>query len=285
MPSPAPTLITLTISTYNRPAALDRVLSACMRQSDQDFEIVVADDGSTEATRDLVRDYRKRSTVPISHVWHPDDGFRLAEIRNKAIAQARGDYLIFLDGDCMPQRNFVAMHRALARPGAMLTGSRILLSERLTRRIESERLELSAFTAPSWIAARLRGDINKCLPLLLSSAALPGRRVDGFVWKSIKGCNMAAWTRDVVAVDGFDNSFTSWGHEDADFVARLHNAGIGRNKGFFATEVLHLWHREQPRDRESVNYQKVIRRLASGQAKALRGLAECRADTSTVVNP
>ena len=276
-------LVSIIVSTYNRPAALDRVLLACTRQDDARYEVIVADDGSKQPTRELVERHRARSRVPLIHVWHPDDGFRLAEIRNKAVNAAHGDYLVFLDGDCIPQRSFVTMHRALARPGAMVTGSRILLSQRLTQRVESQPLDLWNWSGADWIAARMRGDVNKCLPLLLSAADLPGRAVDGFKWRSIKGCNLAAWAADVARIDGFDSGFTSWGHEDADFVARLHHAGVGRRKGFFATEVLHLWHREAARDGESGNYREVLRRLETRQVLPARGLAASREDAATVV--
>ena len=125
-------LISVIVATYNRPDALDAVLRSLAGQGDRDFEIVVADDGSHSDTGRLVADWAKRTSIPVNHVWHEDKGFRLAEIRNRAIRVSGGSYCIFLDGDCLARRDFVAAHRALARPGWFVTGSRLLLSRELT---------------------------------------------------------------------------------------------------------------------------------------------------------
>lgn len=275
--------ISLIVSTYNRPAALSLVLGGCLDQETAPVEIIVADDGSQPATREVVEQARAASNVPVVHVWHPDTGFRLAEIRNKAIAEASGDYLIFIDGDCVPQRDFVRRHGDLAMPGAMMTGSRILLGPALTADVEARQVPLQRQGVGFWLAARLRGQVNKVLPLAAHWNWLPGRDVEAFKWRRIKGCNLAAWKRDIEHIDGFDSTFTGWGHEDADFVARLHNAGIPRRMGFFATEVLHLWHKEAVRATENVNKQRVLERLTSKQRTADIGLTAARRDTTTVV--
>ncbi|PMS18790.1 glycosyl transferase family 2 [Trinickia dabaoshanensis] len=268
------TLITVIVTTYNRPDALELVLAGCLAQSDRHFEIVVADDGSGTPTRELVERTAHASPIPIVHAWQPDEGFRAAASRNGAIALARGEYLIFLDGDCVPQRDFVARHRALAQPRMLVTGSRILLRQRLTALALEKRLALAEQPAVFWIRQRLAGQVNKILPLLLKLPDFAKRRVDGFVWRGIKTCNLGAWRADVAAVNGFDETFVGWGHEDADLVARLHNAGIGRKNGYLATEVLHLWHPEAARDREGPNHDRVLARLADGTTRAEKGLEE-----------
>ncbi|MGG1944447.1 glycosyltransferase family 2 protein [Trinickia sp. NRRL B-1857] len=270
-------LITVIVSTYNRPDALELVLEGCLAQTDRAFEIIVADDGSGPATREVVERIKRRSPVPLTHVWHADDGFRLAAIRNKAIVQARGEYLIFLDGDCVPQRDFVARHRALAAPRTVVTGSRILLGPRLTALAAARHLPLAEQSLAFWLRQRATGQVNKIAPLFARLPDMARRNVQGFVWRGIKGCNLAAWRSDVVAVNGFDGSFVGWGHEDADFVARLHNAGVVRKKGFWATEVLHLWHPEASRGSEGPNHAKVLARLADRSTRAQEGLEELTA--------
>lgn len=270
-------LVSVVVSTYNRPDALCAVLDACAAQTDRRFEVIVADDGSTDSTRAAIEQCAKRLPVPLAHVWHPDDGFRAAAIRNKGIARARGDYIVFLDGDCIPQPDFVARHRALASAGALVTGSRILLGPTLTADVLARRVELARCGAGFWLRARMRGEANKILPLFVKLPDVAARRVDGFRWRGIKSCNLAVWAKDLATVNGFDESFVGWGHEDADLVARLFNAGIVRKNGFMATEVLHLWHPEQPRDREGGNRERVVRRLADRRVEAEIGLAQSRA--------
>jgi GT2 family glycosyltransferase len=270
---PRPVTVSLIVATYNRPDALAAVLLGCFAQTDHDFEIIIADDGSTCATRDCIAGLRARSPVPLTHVWQDDLGFRLAMARNRGIAAAAGDYLVFLDGDCIPQRDFVAQHRKLARPGFMLTGSRILLSETFSARLLRERIDLPALGLGARLRLRAGGDLNKMLQLLVKLPDL-GRAQRRFSWRRIKGCNLGIWRRDLERVNGFDESFTGWGHEDADMVLRLFNAGVLRKDGAFATEVFHLWHREAQRGAESSNKRRVLERAADGTTQATLGLRQ-----------
>ncbi|CUI05333.1 glycosyltransferase family 2 protein [Massilia antarctica] len=265
-------LISVIIATYNRPDALEAVVEACFAQSDRHVEIIIADDGSGEPTQACIARLQQRAPVPLRHAWQPDQGFRLAMARNQGILASHGEYIVLLDGDCIPQRDFIARHRALAQPGFMVTGSRILLDEAFTQRVLAERRDLHALGLGEKLALRARGHINKVLQLLFKLPDL-GRVQKRFTWRRIKGCNMAAWRSDIDAVNGFDESFEGWGHEDADFVVRLFNAGIQRKDGAFATEVFHLWHRENARDEASSNRALVRRRADERTVRAARGLA------------
>ncbi|WP_073212286.1 glycosyltransferase family 2 protein [Massilia sp. CF038] len=268
--------ISVVITTYNRPDALTAVVQACFAQSDTNFEIIIADDGSTANTQACIDALKARSPVPLQHVWQPDNGFRAAMARNRGTLAARGDYIVFLDGDCVPQRDFIAQHRKLARPGFLVSGSRVLLSEALTGRILSEQIDLPAASAWQKLLWRLRGDFNKVLQVLLRWPDL-GRESRRFTWRRIKSCNLGVWRADLDAVDGFDESFLGWGHEDSDLVVRLYNAGIMRKDGAFATEVFHLWHREAKRDQASSNRSVVLERAAAKTVLATQGLRSHRA--------
>ncbi len=265
--------ISVVITTYNRPDALEAVVEACFLQDDKNFEIIIADDGSTANTRDAVDRLRARAPVPLLHVWQPDQGFRAAMARNRGTLAASGEYIIFLDGDCVPQRDFIARHRALSRPGFLVSGSRILLSPALTARVLAERIDLGALTLADKLRYRARGDINKVLQLLVRVPDV-GRERTSFSWRRIKSCNLAVWRSDLERVNGFDESFLGWGHEDSDLVVRLFHAGVMRKDGAFATEVFHLWHREARRDQESSNRKVVLERAANKTTQATRGLRE-----------
>lgn len=264
--------ISLIIATYNWPEALRACVEGCFRQSDRNFEIIIADDGSGEATRALVEELQARSPVPLRHVWQPDDGFRLAESRNNGILAASGDYIVTLDGDCVPQQDFIARHRALAEPGYMVTGSRILLSEAFSKRVLFDAIDLQSLSVGEILRYRLQG-LGKAAQLL---AKLPdlGRRRHRFSFRRIKGCNMAFWRSDLERVNGFDESFRGWGYEDSDAVARLFHAGVMRKDGAYATEVFHLWHREAKRDQASSNQHIVLERMKTRTTQAAIGLRE-----------
>ena len=265
--------ISVVITTYNRPDALEAVVEACFAQGDQNFEIIIADDGSTANTKDCIDRLRARSPVPLAHVWQPDDGFRAAMARNRGTLAAQGDYIVFLDGDCIPQRDFIARHRQLARRGYLVSGSRVLLSPALTARILAEKIDLPGLGALAKLRYRLQGHLNKVLQVLVRWPDV-GRESKRFSWRRIKSCNLGVWRSDLELVNGFDESFLGWGHEDSDLVVRLFNAGVMRKDGAFATEVFHLWHREAQRDQESSNRKVVLARAADHTTQATQGLRE-----------
>ncbi len=216
------------------------------------------------------------------HVWHPDTGFTDAAARNFGAHHAQGAYLVFLDGDCVPNASFVAAHERLAEQGFFVNGSRVLLSERLTRQVVDDKLDLPAQSTAFWWSARLRGDSNKLLHVLSWPWSL-FRVKQAFEWQGIRSCNLGVWRRDFAEVNGFDVTFEGWGHEDADLVLRLSHLGVRRKNGFLATEVYHLWHRENRRDQESVNKSKVFQRMKTSLIRAEKGLDEIVADDAVNV--
>ena len=268
--------LSVVISTYNWPEALEAAVEGFFRQTDLDFEIVIADDGSGERTRACIDRLRARSPVPLQHVWQADLGYRLAMARNRGILASRGDYVLVLDGDCVPQPNFVEQHRKLARPGFMVTGSRILLDAAVSQRVLAGRLDLHGLGLGDKLALRLRGGTNKLAQMLLTLPDI-GREKSRFSWRRIKGCNMGMWRADLDRVNGFDESFRGWGHEDADMVVRLFNAGVMRKDGAFATEVFHLWHREAKRDQATSNRDLVRQRAVDKTTRAAQGLDDAAA--------
>ena len=233
-------MISILLATYNWPQALKLCLESLATQTDLDFEIIIADDGSTQSTTQLIDSYK--DILPITHLWQEDEGFRKTKILNQAIATAQGDYLIFLDGDCIVQPDFVERHRQLAQKGYLVTGSRVLLNEKLTQDLLSWKTwDFTQFRS-QLLSNRLNGQINKLLPILVKLGNGSWRDYKKFVWRRIKGCNMACWKADAQAIGGFDETMTGWGHEDADFVFRLQRHHIKRKSGSWSTEVFHLFH-------------------------------------------
>ena len=237
--------ITLVVSTYRRPRALELVLASVGRQSYRDFSVVVADDGSGPETRAVVERFADDASVPVSHVWQEDEGYRLAAVRNRAVASAGGAYLVFIDGDCLIRPNFLARHAGLAAPGRFVFGSRIRIGPELTGAIEASGVRAAEWTRSRWLTERARGRIDRFSPLLtLPLGPLRDLRPDA--WTGPKGCNLAIWRRDYVAVNGIDEGFSGWGFEDNDLVLRLVRAGVRRRAGRYAVPVLHLWHEQRP---------------------------------------
>ena len=259
-------MISILLATYNWPQALKLCLESLATQTDRSFEIIIADDGSTDSTKEVIEQFMASCPLSIKHLWQEDHGFRKTIILNQAIAAAQGDYLVFLDGDCIVQPDFVARHQALAQNGYVVTGSRVLLNEKLTQElINWPRWDFHRFS-DRLLGERLSGGINKYWPLKIKLGNGSWRDYKKFVWHRIKGCNMACWKADAEAIHGFDETMTGWGHEDADFVFRLQRHHIIRKSGSWATEVFHLFHKIHDQSNAAENARRVREKIL---AKAL----------------
>ncbi|MEW6464359.1 MAG: glycosyltransferase family 2 protein [Pseudomonadota bacterium] len=268
MSSPSVSVI---VTTYDWPEALGEVLRGLQRQHTPPHEVLVADDGSDARTADLIAQWRERLPFPLLHVWQEHQGFRAARGRNRASARASGDYLVFLDGDSVPLPDFIAGHQRLAQARRFVAGQRILLSPAATQAWLQNQERLSEVSRwGSWFSARLTGRVNRLLPLLrLPDMAWRDR--GSTRWEGVKTCNLGVWRSDFLAVNGFDEAFMGWGHEDADLAVRLLRHGVLRKGGRFAVPVLHLWHAPAPRAREGDNRAMLDATLA-GQRPIRAGL-------------
>lgn len=202
--------VSVVITTYNRSDALLAVLQGLARQTDRAFEVIVADDGSRVEHRRTILDAPVARELGLTHVWHPDVGFTASRVRNRGVAAARHAYLIFMDGDCVPEVDFIARHKQLAATGHFVNGSRVLLSPELTRSVISGAEQICGRSAFYWLRQRLRGRASK-LTHLLRLPDWRGRVHADFCWKGIRSCNMGVWRSDYECIDGFDESFVGWG--------------------------------------------------------------------------
>jgi len=273
-------LISVIVTTFNREDALNAALRALSRQSDRNFEIVIADDGSRADTARLVESWKPRLPVPLKYVRHEHRGFRGGEIRNRGIRASSGGLCIFLDGDCLARPDFIALHRRLYEPGWFVAGNRILLSPELTQAVLARGLEVETWNFTMLLRGRLSGGVNRLMPALhLPLGRL--RKLHGRDWQGAKTCNLAVARSDLDRVDGFDNAYAGWGLEDSDLVVRLLHAGVRRKDGRFATGVLHLWHAQNDRSQLAANRERLEETIGSSRIYALRGLSALCADDET----
>lgn len=267
-----PTKISVIVTTYNWPYALRAVLNALVEQKTNfPFEIIVADDGSSEETAKLIRGFKSRITIPLLHIWQPDEGFRAATIRNKAILVAEGDYIIFLDGDCIPRENFIQNHLELIEKQSFVVGNRVLLSQEFTLTTLSQAFPLHQWSIWRWIVARFSGKCNRILPFLTSPLRHFGFKTTSR-WRGAKGCNLGIWKSDLIQINGWEEKFTGWGYEDSDLVIRLLQQGIVRKSGRFRIPVAHLWHPESDRTKERANWALLKERRKNKQLCADQGI-------------
>lgn len=253
------------ISTYNQPEYLKLVLNSIAQQQNIDyssFEVLIADDGSKSDTTLLIETIKQNFPCELKHIWHPDNGFQKASILNKAVAQAQGEYLIFIDGDCVVPADFVYRQLLLRENGYFVAGNRVLLSKGFTEELlDSESINFTKWSMLQWILARIKGRTNKLIHWLRMSPQGKWRKSRSTNWKFPKGCNVALSKADYIKVNGYDEAFSGWGHEDADFFVRLLHAGLKIKDGRFAIPVYHLWHKLNDRTNEDENMQRLLSRV------------------------
>ncbi|MBZ4189551.1 glycosyltransferase family 2 protein [Niabella sp. 3A5MI-3] len=242
------------ISTYNWPEALECCLKSILRQSRLPNEVIIADDGSTTETRLLIERFQPLFPVPLLHVWQPDEGFQLARIRNKAIARAQHDYVIQIDSDLILHKRFVEDHLKLSRPGSFATGSRVILSASYSQRL----LTLKKGKASLFRWSSLNKNNGLRIPLL--TRLYKKHRADDIFY--LRGCNMAFWRKDLIAVNGYNEEIQGWGREDNEIAARLINLGIVKMVVKHSAIVYHIYHKEKERNSVLLNNELLQRSIS-----------------------
>ena len=271
--------LSVIVSTYNKPHFLERVLWGYAVQTDRDFELVVADDGSGPETAELIRRVRGESGMELVHVWHEDRGFRKTEILNRAIVAARGDYLLFTDGDCIPRRDVVEVHRALARPGRYLAGGYLKLPAGVSERIGVEDVTSGRVSELRWLWARGWRPGRRALRLVRSPklAALFDRITPTAA--HFHGNNASTWREAILRVNGFEGKM-GYGGLDRALGYRLENAGVRGMQIRHRAVALHLHHDRPYRRPEVVSANRAILDAITRErlVRAEQGIAELAAD-------
>jgi len=230
--------VSLIITTYNRPDALLLVLRSIESQSTLPTEVIIADDGSNNNTKESIDNFKATSSLNIIHSWQPDNGFRAAKSRNKAIAKSRGEYIVLIDGDMILHSEFVQDHINNAETGCFVQGTRVLLTQDTTKdTLEKMSIDFSFFS--QGIRNRKNAIHSDFLSKLFS-------KKKNYL-RGIKTCNMSFFKQDCIAINGFNNNFEGWGREDSEFVVRLLNSGVNRKNLRFSAIQFHLWHNENTR--------------------------------------
>lgn len=253
MNNPSTSLI---VSTYNWPEALNLCLLSILRQTVMPDEVIIADDGSTSETAEVIASYQQKFPVPLIHVWQEDDGFQLSRIRNKAIAKAAKTYVIQIDGDLILEKHFIRDHLAFSKKNTFVSGSRIIMNNELSQKLIKQNRAKVALTSKG-----LKNVLNGLRLPFLSQMTSNYKKDDIYY---LRGCNMAFWRTDLIRVNGYNEDFTGWGREDNEIGLRLIHSGIEKRIIKFSGIVFHIYHHEKTRSGLNVN-DLLLQKTASGK--------------------
>lgn len=235
---------TLVTPTYNWPEALELLLLSVLNQSVLPNEVVIADDGSRSETRELIEKFQKTFPVPLIHIWHEDSGNQKPKIMNKAIAAAKYEYIVEIDGDIIMHKDFIKDHLTFAEKNHYLFGSRVNIRKEILNNIFSrKKIEFNFFST----GIKKRGRTLH-IPFLMNFAKdFPLRS------KKLRGCNMSFWREDFIKINGFNENLVGWGIDDSEMIQRLHNIGIVGKRLKHVGLTYHIYHKEQDKTHLEIN--------------------------------
>lgn len=255
----APKSIGVVISTYNNPKWLQKTLWGYEAQSFSNFEIIIADDGSSHETEELINSFKEKGILKITHVWHPDNGFRKSEILNKAIIASTSEYLIFTDQDCIPRKDFIQTHLNYAEQGYILSGGYFKLPSDISNEITKDDILSGKSFELNWLLQKGLKRSFKCTKLLKNE---PFRRFMNFITPanaSWNGCNSSGWKKDMLKINGF-NEDMQYGGQDREFGERLFNMGIKAKQIRYSAICIHLHHKRPYKTKETLEKNRLIRK-------------------------
>ena len=265
--------ITLIISTYNNPSALDRILFRLEKGFDVPEQIIISDDGSTAETRELVDRWIAKGSLNIQHFWQNDLGFRKNRILNICLREATGEYVVFLDGDCLPTREFIKDHRRLAERGFFVQGNRAHIKASEVPGILNQQTDIWSLF---W-----KGGLYDIARNLRLPAPVIERNQDQY---RVMGCNLAVWRDDLFDINGFDEWYEGWGvGEDQDLCARLVNKGCHKKHVYGRAIVFHLDHPLLSRDHLPESMRRLRSTIHSGKVACEQGISQSVSPTGSDV--
>lgn len=238
--------ISLIITTYNWPEALELVLLSVMNQTVFPYEVIIADDGSKSETKKLIEAFQNKFPVQLVHIWHEDNGFRRSTVLNLAISKSIGDYIIQLDGDCIIHKNFISDHLDSIEKKTYLYGSRVTIVKEYLNTLFSNKI-----TVFNYFNKGLRNrNRNIHLPFLGTLLYKKKNKLSN----KLRGCNLSYWKQDFINVNGYNEDMTGWGREDSELIIRMMNSGINGKRLKFKAIIYHIWHKESSKEKLDLNH-------------------------------
>ena len=262
--------VSLIISTYNWPVALELCLKSLMKQSIKPDEVIIADDGSTALTKEIIDEFRKNYAGKLKHIWHLDHGFKLAEIRNKAVSEAKSDYIIQIDGDTILHQDFIKDHKNFAKRNSFIKGRRLMIGKTKSQDLLKNK-SISVSFLSSDIKMREHGVRVPFYNKIFKSK-------EEYSADGVLGSNMAFWRDDFIKVNGYNNCLKGWGAEDKELAQRFVNLGLVKRKIKFGAIQYHIYHHQCDRRKHDEQVAEIEILKISKATTCENGLNEIQKD-------
>lgn len=258
--------ISVIISTYNAEAWLEKVLESYKYQDYDNFEAIIADDGSRETTKALIDRFKTDYPVNLRHIWHEDKGYRRQELLNKCITQTEYDYILMTDGDCIARKDFVSTHAKYAEEGYFLSGGYLKLNMPTSEAITLQDIENENCFDVKWLKAN--GSVSGKQKLKLNSKGGVATFLDLVTptGATFNNCNSSAWKADLISINGYDERM-QYGGPDRELGERLFNYGIKSKQIRHKAICLHLDHPRGYKTKESLDRNLKIRKAVKDEKR------------------
>ena len=253
--------VSIIISCYNQNKSVTKILDLLESGSHSVQEVIIADDGSKPTLEETPANLSSKRTLKYIFLTHEDKGFRKCKILNEAIRRTTSDYILFLDGDCLPHRHFAKDHIAMAERGYFVQGRRCFINEKSVTPLLDSKTSLFKLIFSGKVSGLLKSS-RFPLPVIKRNTSMYG----------ILGCNLGIWRDDLLAVNGFDEDYEGWGREDSDLGARLYNFGLKRKMVYGRAVVYHLNHPENSKGSLNQNDQKLSETIKGKKIRCSNGI-------------
>jgi glycosyltransferase involved in cell wall biosynthesis len=249
---------TLIISTYKKVKELELIFTALENQTLRDFEIIVADDGSGKDFENYVNSYKANTKLDIKFITQEDMGFTKTKILNQAIKISKTDYLVFIDGDCIPNRDFMKYHRELASVNSVLCGWRVSLGKIISDKLTSEGIKEYGLENKKFLLFldSLKG--KRATKSFEESLTIRNKLLRKFISEKrvrLTGYNFSVWKSLMEKINGFDENYSGAGiGEDTDIEYRLKLLNVQFKSVRNLAVVYHLYHKKTKEENKNLRY-------------------------------
>jgi len=240
--------VSIIIAVYKDYEALDLIIQALKLQTYQNFEVVIAEDGNDLKMNNYIKSIKN---ISIQHLSQEDNGWRKNIMLNRAITSATSEYLIFIDGDCVPHNKFIEEHVRLKEDHTVLCGRRTEPGEYFSNLLRTKQISIEEFfTNYLKNYFKLKKDnirhyedgIHCAYKSLLGKLIdMKGKRKEAH----IVGCHWSCNKNDLIKINGFDEDFKlPTTGEDTDIERRLRHFGVKMKSCRNFAILTHLYHKK-----------------------------------------